>query len=199
MTEERHPHDLYETPAVAVDMLWRHHVLPPGGVWDPSCGRGAILKRIRQLDEHRYLCGSDLHDFDGAAAGWGQMHVIAFGMDFMAQPEMPKHCRYIVMNPPYKESEYHVRHALSLLESGGRLFALLRFNWIAAQRRANLLPYLRDIVICGRLKMLPPAVPDRGHGGTVDFAWFVFGPPCETVVTDPVQTFGCINITRAQA
>ena len=78
------------------------------------------------------------------------------------------------MNPPFKDSEQHVRHALRLLPDDGMLAALLRMNWRAAKGRADLLPHVHLEVIAGRLKMLPPGAVDRGHGGTTDFSWFVF-------------------------
>jgi hypothetical protein len=79
------------------------------------------------------------------------------------------------MNPPYKLADEHVRHAIKLvLPTGGTVCALLRLTWIAALKRRDLLEKLSHMIICGRLKMLPPDVEDRGHSGTVDFAWFVF-------------------------
>jgi hypothetical protein len=32
-------HDLYSTPAVAVEALLRVVELPPGAIWEPACGR----------------------------------------------------------------------------------------------------------------------------------------------------------------
>jgi hypothetical protein len=93
---------------------------------------------------------------------------------------MSKHdirpARVIVMNPPYNSADEHVRHALQIVPHHGAVCALLRLTWIAAKKRADLLPHLDKIIMCGRLKMLPPNVPDKGFGGAVDFAWFVFRP-----------------------
>jgi len=82
-------------------------------------------------------------------------------------------CRSIVMNPPFRDAEPHVRHALQLLPEGGRLAVLLRMTWIAAKGRADLLRHCHAAIIAGRLKMLPPGARDRGHSGTTDFAWFL--------------------------
>ena len=82
-------------------------------------------------------------------------------------------CRSIVMNPPFKDAEAHVRHALQLLPDRGTLAVLLRMNWIAAKGRADLLKHCHTAIIAGRLKMLPPGALDRGHSGTTDFAWFI--------------------------
>ena len=78
------------------------------------------------------------------------------------------------MNPPYNQADDHVRHALTIIPKFGMVCVLLRLTWIAAQKRQDLLKHLWKLIIVGRLKMLPPDVPDEGHGGTVDFAWFVF-------------------------
>ena len=82
-------------------------------------------------------------------------------------------CRSIVMNPPFKDAEAHVRHALQLLPDRGTLAVLLRMTWIAAKARADLLKHCHMEIIAGRLKMLPPGALDRGHSGTTDFAWFI--------------------------
>ena len=82
-------------------------------------------------------------------------------------------CRSIVMNPPFKDAEAHVRHALQLLPDRGTLAVLLRMTWIAAKGRADLLKHCHTEIIAGRLKMLPPGAQDRGHSGTTDFAWFI--------------------------
>ena len=82
-------------------------------------------------------------------------------------------CRSIVMNPPFKDAEAHVRHALQLLPEDGTLAVLLRMTWIAAKGRADLLQHCHTALIAGRLKMLPPGAQDRGHSGTTDFAWLI--------------------------
>lgn len=84
--------------------------------------------------------------------------------------------RDIVMNPPFKDADRHVRHGLDLLPEDGRLAVLLRMTWIAAKRRADLLTYLETLLICGRLRMPPADVIDKGLRGTPDFAWAVFRP-----------------------
>ena len=96
---------------------------------------------------------------------------IETGIDFLSMRSMSG-CRSIVMNPPFKDAEAHARHALQLLPDRGTLAVLLRMTWIAAKARADLLKHCHTAIIAGRLKMLPPGVQDRGHGGTIDFAWF---------------------------
>ena len=91
-------------------------------------------------------------------------------------------CRSIVMNPPFKNSVAHVRHALQLLPRDGTLAVLLRSSWINAKGRADLLAHNHQEIIAGRLKMLPYGAADRGHGGTTDFSWFIFRRPTVSAV-----------------
>jgi len=144
-------------------MLLRHVPLQEP-VLEPSAGRGAIVRQLRQhgLQVRSY----DLYDH-GAEPNLG----IETGVDFLSMTSMSG-CRSIVMNPPFRDSEAHVRHALRLA-AGRTLAVLLRMTWIAAKGRADLLKHCHTAIIAGRLKMLPPGAQDRGHGGTTDFAWFI--------------------------
>ena len=173
MEDERDPHDNYETPATAVRMLLDHVDLV-GGAWDPSCGRGNITMALMDSGmPSAMVCGSDSHHYT-PRVGSG---TVRYGVDFLATTRMPTDdTAHIVMNPPFDDSDNHVRHALKLIPSNGTVCALLRLTWMAAKKRADLLLYLRQIIICGRLKMLPPEIADKGHGGAVDFAWFIFKP-----------------------
>lgn len=165
MNNERHPEDLYETPSVAVDALLQHET-PSDRILEPSAGKGAIAKRLRHHD--LAVVAYDLHDWYGAEG-------VEPGIDFLAQSDTRK-CKSIIMNPPFKDADAHVRHALAILPQHGTLYVLLRLTWIAAKKRRDLLSHIDKIVMCGRLKMLPPNVEDKGHSGTVEFAWFVMKP-----------------------
>jgi hypothetical protein len=163
MDHPRHAADLYETAPEAVEMLLRHVPLQ-GPVFEPSAGRGAIVRELRRhgLEVH----ASDLHDHQAEPALG-----IETGVDFLSMATTA--CHSIVMNPPFRDAEAHVRHALQLLPNDGTLAVLLRVNWMNAKGRSDLLKHYHDIIIAGRLKMLPPGARDRGHNGTTDFAWFI--------------------------
>lgn len=174
MNNERHASDLYETPVVAVDVLYNEDNIP-GPILEPSAGKGAIANALRARGF--YVTAYDLHEWYGAKGVYP-------GVDFLRESDT-RGCKSIVMNPPYKDADAHVRHALKIAPQGGVVCVLLRLTWMAAKKRADLLPHIEKIIICGRLKMLPPNVVDAGHSGTVDYAWFVFRPfrlPLGTVI-----------------
>jgi hypothetical protein len=184
MEDERDPHDNYETPPEAVRMLLDHVALR-GRVWDPSCGRGAIVKALIDAGvASHHICATDKYQHTRLPMA-ASLH---FGLDFMEQTAMLDAAQHIIMNPPYDQADQHVRHALTLVPEGGMVCVLLRLTWMAAQKRQDLLKHLWKIIMVGRLKMLPPDVPDQGHGGTVDFCWFVFAP----------DVFSCTHIVRAK-
>ena len=165
MDNERHPEDLYETPASAIDALYNEdNIAAP--ILEPSAGKGAIARRLRHYGFT--VVAYDLHDWYGAEG-------VEPSIDFLTQSDT-RGCKSIVMNPPFKAADAHVRHALAILPQHGTLYVLLRLTWMAAKKRADLLPHIEKIIICGRLKMLPPNVADAGHSGTVDYAWFVMKP-----------------------
>jgi hypothetical protein len=164
MDHPRDAADLYETPPKAIDMLLRHMPLE-GPVLEPSAGRGAIVRGLRRNGLE--VRASDLYDH-GAEPALG----IETGIDFLSVTSTSG-CLSIVMNPPFKDAEAHVRHALRLLPDHGTLAVLLRTVWINAIRRADLIKHYHAAIIAGRLKMLPPGAQDLGHNGTTDFAWFV--------------------------
>lgn len=169
MTDERDPHDRYETPAEAIHMLLSNFNMRDP-ILDPSAGRGKIVDALLDCGRTE-VYGSELHRVDPLVDG------IEFGRDFLDMTKQDvKPARYIVMNPPYNAADRHVRHALTVVPTNGAVCALLRLTWIAAKKRADLLNHLERLIMVGRLKMLPPNVPDRGFGGAVDFAWFVFVP-----------------------
>ena len=78
------------------------------------------------------------------------LHIIS-GVDFLTTTTISGCCT-VIMNPPFKGSEQHVRHALRLLPDDGTLAALLRMNWRAAKSRADLLPHVHLEVITGTLE-----------------------------------------------
>ena len=162
--------DWYPSPEDVMNELLENTDIPvTGPVLDAGAGTGILMQPL--LDAGIEVAGVELHD-RGAPAHLN----IDTGIDFLEIPLVMPGTGEIVMNPPFKQADDFVRHALGLLEPGGRVRALMRLTWMAAKRRADLLPQLEEVLIMGRLKMLPAGRQDldKGHNGSVDFAFFTF-------------------------
>lgn len=94
---------LYETVPVAVHALMAHEQLPHG-LWEPHCGRGAIAEIL--LDAGHAVYCSDIVD-----RGYAHQHSTG---DFLKATRCPAGVEGIIMNPPFAQAAFHVRHALQL-------------------------------------------------------------------------------------
>lgn len=113
--------DLYETPGVATRALAQFEQLPRR-IWEPSCGPGAIVRELQTIGHEVYA--SDLIDY-----GWGQNAV----RDFFAfpTPDIPMSFDAIIMNPPFKDGERFVFHALDLCP---RVYVLNKLTFLEGKR-----------------------------------------------------------------
>lgn len=196
MDRKRDPNDLYETPIEAVEMLFTHHEFEIGSTFvDPSCGRGNLLMGVMQYGPDCRVYGFDKFPqrlSKGRREALGKSFIDK-RVDFLrVDTGALRKPDYLIFNPPYRDSDAHVRHAMTLMMASRDLTVaacvMLPWNWITAKRRKDLLQFLSKIIICGRCKMLPPGVEDKGFGGMRDFAWFIF---------EPRTTNGGVSIIRA--
>ena len=173
---EREGRDFYATPAWVTEALLRH-VTFRGPVWEPCCGDGAISA---VLASHRYeVVSSDI-----AERGFG-----SGGIDFLACGAMRGGCRSIVTNPPYGDTGSHkgqarsplamlhfLRHALALTASvQGQLALLVRLNWIAGQRAAEMLsagPFAAAVILTRRIQWFEMG--EHTNMAQHHHAWVVF-------------------------
>jgi hypothetical protein len=155
--------DCYETPTVAVEALLRVEILPKK-IWEPACGRGAIVKILRARGHE--VIASDLIDYGDATHFYGR--------DFLAE-KLPKGCECIVTNPPFQFAEDFVAHAIKLCPL---VIMLLRLAFLESDRRSGILEncgLARVHVFRKRLPMLHRA----GWTGpkassAIAFAWMVW-------------------------
>jgi len=91
------------------------------------------------------------------------------------------------MNPPFNLSDAFVRRALDIATVG--VACVLRLNWIAAKKRADLASSLSHLIILGRVPFLPPGAVDKGISPTTDYAWCVWntGHKGPTTITRGVK------------
>jgi hypothetical protein len=156
-------HDLYETPAVAVEALLRVECLPYH-LWEPAAGRGAIVKVLRAAGHA--VIASDIIDY-GDTTHFPHR-------DFLTEP-LPAGCEAIVTNPPFQLAEQFVEHALQLCP---RVVMLLRLAFLESERRRHILEgrgLARVHVFRKRLPMMHRAGWEgRKANSGMAFAWFVW-------------------------
>jgi hypothetical protein len=153
---DRKGRDFYATPAWVTEALMRH-VRFRGPIWEPCCGDGAMSSLL--MDHGYDVVSTDLVD-----RGFGTP-----GMDFLAFRVVPGGCRSIVTNPPYGDTGSQagqsrspramldfLRHAMMLTEAiEGQLALLVRLQWIAGKRAADMLssgPFAAVIVLTKRIR-----------------------------------------------
>jgi hypothetical protein len=153
--------DFYRTPPEAVDALVRldRDRWPDGHVWEPACGDGAIVERLRH--HGRYVRPTDLYPH-GRYIG---------GLDFLSTTKLL--APTIVTNPPFKLAGQFARHGLAL--GATRVCLLLRLAFLEGQKRTDLWPQLdRVLVFSKRLTLWrgDHERRDETKGGMIAFAWF---------------------------
>lgn len=158
-------HDLYETPDVAVHALLRVEQLPEV-IWEPSCGRGAIVRVLRGAGRKVYA--TDLVDY-------GTPDQDQAGVNFLHAHE-PGFCvGAIVTNPPFRIADHFVAHALTLCP---RVVMLLRLAFLESERRRAILEcdwFARIHVFRKRLPMMHrDGWAGRKANSSMAFAWFVW-------------------------
>ena len=167
---QRHPlsergHDMYSTPAVAVEALLRVEKLPRY-LWEPAAGRGNIVDVLR-VHGHEVLA-SDLIDYN--------IPTHFAGRDFLLERKLPSGCECIITNPPFKIVEAFTRHALKLAPP--KLVLLLRLAFLESERRCDILESAGLARVHVFRKGLPMMHRDSWQGPKANsgmaFAWYVF-------------------------
>ena len=164
--------EAYFTPA------WVTHCLLDeidfkGGVFDPCCGDGQIIKACLEAGHH--ADGSDIHYY-GFKPGEA---------DFLEMKELPRDCINIITNPPYGEqgklAEAFIEKAISLVcKSGGMAAFLLRKDFDSARTRQRLFNtnshFVAEITLLKRIQwtnLIHTASPSQNH------SWFVWNSRCK--------------------
>ena len=169
---QRHPHserglDLYETPAVAVEALLRVERLPHR-VWEPACGRGAIVNVLRAHGHE--VVATEIADYGPPITPPGY-----WGRDFLIETSAPRGTEAIVTNPPFKIAAQFVEHALRL---SPLVIMLLRLAFMESERRCPILEGAGLARIHVFRKRLPMMHRDSWQGRKANsgmaFCWMVW-------------------------
>src|SRR5258708_38498345 len=164
---ERGPFDLYETPAVAVEALLRVEKIPHR-IWEPACGRGAIVKVLRSAG-HKVVA-TDIADYGLPITPPGY-----WGRDFLLETDAPEGTEAIVTNPPFRHAEELDAHAVNLAPL---VVMLLRLAFLESERRCHILENRGLARVHVFRKRLPMMHRDGWEGRKANsgmaFAWFVW-------------------------
>ncbi len=96
---------LHETPAVATMAILQAEAVPHH-VWEPACGRGAIVDVLRMAGHT--VQATDLND-----RGWRDDNVRPqYRVDFLMEYQQRIDVECILTNPPFELQEQFVEHAL---------------------------------------------------------------------------------------
>lgn len=161
--------DLYETPECAVRALLEVEKIPPGIIWEPACGPGAIVRVLKSAGHMVYA--TDLVDYASPEQD-------AARVDFLMERHLPSVAAIgsIITNPPYMNADTFVLHALTF--GVPKICMLLRLAFLESARRTTILEkagLARVHVFRKRLPMMHRSG-YAGHktGSSIPFAWFVW-------------------------
>jgi hypothetical protein len=156
--------DLYETPAPATETLFDIEPAIPKMLWEPAAGNGAIT--IIARDRGRIVLSSDIVQ---------RAFPLDFVGDFLAQTAMPGGCEAILTNPPFRDIERFVVHALKL---SSIVIMLARLAFYESDRRSHILEncgLARIHCFRKRLPMMHRAEwAGRKANSGMAFAWFIW-------------------------
>jgi hypothetical protein len=120
--------DCYETPPEATRALLKAEQLPRR-IWEPACGRGAIVNVLRSAGHD--VVASDIMNYDipiTSPTYWCR--------DFLLESAAPAGTQCVLTNPPYRSAAAFVRHALKLCP---RAIFLLRLSFLESIGRTDIL------------------------------------------------------------
>ena len=126
---------------------------------EPSCGNIAKV-----LVENGHIVDA----FDLVDRGYG------YQKDFLSDNSIID--GDVVMNPPYKEAQEHIEHAMSKLKEGAKLCALLKIQFVESLKRKKLFDaYPVKYIYVFRKRTNCYRNDDRTLGGSaVCYCWYVW-------------------------
>lgn len=164
---ERALYDLYTTPTWAVEELLRHEEFSHH-VWECACGLDDISRALE-------AAGYCVRRSDIVARKKGQEQI-----DFLSSTNSEPFDGDIISNVPYTLGLQFVQKALSLVTNGHKVAMLFPLGFLTSKKRFDT---LFQATPPKTLYIFPRRVScakygDKGKGGCIDFAWFVWEKGC---------------------
>lgn len=166
----RQDNEAYFTPPwVTLLLLQKYRFNHAGGVYDPCCGDGQIVKACQSYGLKSD--GQDLFDYGFRPKG----------VDFLSMSQLPDGFENIFMNPPYgyrsSLSVQFIEHSLKLIsKTGGILAVLLKVNFDSAKTRDHLFDHNEMFAAEIRLKdrIRWTNLEQTASGPSENHSWFVW-------------------------
>jgi hypothetical protein len=170
---ERNALDFYATPQGLADAICRH--LATQKRWtcivEPSAGHGPFVRAAREAWATAEIVALDVSPErlpDLSEAGADAVLV----SDWLAIAALPSEARVLVLgNPPYRDAEEHIRHALRLMRPGDALAFLLRLNLLGSRGR---LPLWNETPLLEVAPVVPRPSFTGGGSDATEYALFVW-------------------------
>lgn len=169
--------DFYTSPPDFVQHALKY--LDHGEIlWEPSVGTGKVSAPLETQGFSVY--SSDIYDY-GYVSGKGFPTEV---VDFFKIEELPflyygEPVTTIITNPPYKQAQKYVEHALHLLRGtkGGKVIMLLRLDFLTSQARGKFFSTVGQLkhvdIFSYRIKCLKDDI-DDGASSQVNYQIFVW-------------------------
>lgn len=134
-------------------------------IWEVSCGEGHLSERLKSF-------GYNVKSTDLIDRGYG-----VGGIDFLACAE--QFDGDILTNPPYKDAQLFVEHALELIPDGRKVFMFLKLTFLEGKKRRKLfdtgclktLYVSTSRIICAKNGDFEK---QRKEGSAVAYGWYEF-------------------------
>lgn len=152
---KRGAQDFYRTPVQATQALLKREQFD-GIILEPACGDGAISKLLPET-----TISTDLFD-----RGYGKT-----GIDFLSKIIFVDH---IITNPPYKQAQEFVEHALKCAKH--KVAMLLKLNFLEGIKRKKFFEStpLRTVYVFSKRLSFDKADQIAKGRGVLVYAWFVW-------------------------
>ena len=133
--------DFYPTPGIVINRMILNIDLKDKVVFEPSSGKGDILKHLKSLGAKTICCEVQLD-----LAEISSKHSDRFLKEdfFDVVREEVSHIDYIIMNPPFNNADKHILHAWDVAPEGCQIIALCNWETInndyySSRKKLNLL------------------------------------------------------------
>jgi len=168
-SDVRRVDDHYETPEWAVRSLLEAVKLQEP-IFDPGAGKGAITAALL-LAGYGNVYGLEL-DAERARLGRDRNLPVYHG-DFLVHAKPGSHPRSIIANPPYSLAQEFIDKALEVVDPFGRVFMLLRMNFLASKTRHE---WWRTVGLTSVNVLSRRPSFTNGGSDACDYAWLEFWP-----------------------